>query len=614
MSEIKAEIESLGALDEACRKALVTHARQVVLSPGQHLFTAGDAYKQVLYLLLDGRLLLVRTDGSDSMAMVGEPVGLSNYLDGSVYGASAIAETTVTLLCLPQAEARRLEAAYPSFAALLDRALAARLRERAQSRAVLAGALASPVHMFMKSPLSVCGGELSIREAFLLMQARKIGSLGVLDHEGAMIGVLTYAGLVQALVARGASAEDSIMKAACESPRTIDQAAPLWQAEEALADFNLKYLIVLEAGRPVGVISQSDLVRAHVRGENSIARMIMQAGDIDALKGIYEHLDAQAAHEREGARLASTAVRRLSEHHIAIQRRCVELTLELMIQENRDDAPRNFEVLIMGSGGRQEMMLDPDQDNGLVIDDADGPLSEVELKWFEDFALKLNDKLAACGYILCPGEIMARNPMFRKTLSAWREQISTLVRKPNQKAARWSNIVFDFDVLYGEGRLSHALRSHLLAEIKAYPALLGYMVEDDAEGRPPLGWFNRLVTTHEGGASGTIDLKRNGLRLVADAARIYALSVGIAARGTRARLQALVRHGALAADLVDSVLAAFEEILDLLLQAQLRHGSGIKTIDPQALSSREHSMLRVAFRAIKRLQDQLQGQYGRAAF
>ena len=47
------------------------------------------------------------------------------------------------------------------------------------------------------------------------------------------------------------------------------------------------------------------------------------------------------------------------------------------------------------------------------------------------------------------------------------------------------------------------------------------MAEDDAEGKPALGIFNQLVTTRDEKGE-HIDIKRNGLRIIADAARIFA--------------------------------------------------------------------------------------------
>ena len=132
-------------------------------------------------------------------------------------------------------------------------------------------------------------------------------------------------------------------------------------------------------------------------------------------------------------------------------------------------APIPYALIIMGSGGRKEMMLDPDQDNGLIL--ADHPASDAEDvdAWFARFSDRLNINLDRVGYILCPGDIMARNPMYRMSLSDWKVQISRMTRQPNEKAARWSNIVFDFNSQYGDDALAQELRSHLNGELGKKP-------------------------------------------------------------------------------------------------------------------------------------------------
>lgn len=597
--------------------AIVAAGKPIEISTGDVVFCAGDPYQQSLFVIVSGEFDFTRADGSTERYGTGNILGLSNYLDGEPYRSSVRAACDSCILKLSEAAVHQFEQDHSVFADLLNHVIAERIRAR-RNAATISGALTQPVRTVMKSPLSVCDADLSLREAFQMMKERKIGSLGVLADAGKLVGVLTYAGLSAALLEKGASPGDSIMEAACEVPRVIEQEAPLWQADEKLQDFTLKYLVVTEAGKPVGMISQSDILNLHRAQQPWLLQHIRATMDFDALQNCYTSLVNVAREARDSNRLASIAVRILSDSHLSIQRRCVELTLEEMEQAGHGAAPRPYAVLIMGSGGRREMLLTPDQDNGLIIDDVAGPLNNTESAWFERLSEQLNLNLDKAGYILCPGDIMARNPMFRKTLTEWKQQIDHLVRQPNQKAARWSNIVFDFDTLYGDDRLTHALRTHLLSELQQHRALLGYMVEDDAEGRPPLGLFNRLITTDVGEHKGKIDIKRNGLRIIADAARIYALSMRIASHSTLERLQALVRHSVVSADLVDSVLAAFEELLDLLLAHQIeQREAGVeldKLVEPDGLSSLRRSTLRSAMRAVKRFQDQLQGDFGRAAF
>ena len=605
-------------LDESTTRALLANARVRRLPAGSTLYRTGEPYRGVLFILYDGLMELERADGERLPQRPGVVLGLPNYLDNEPYSSTARALDAATVLELPARELQALEAQHPALFDALNHLIAERIRTGGGAGRGAGGALARPVRSAMKSPLTACSADTPLRDALAMMQERRIGSLGVLDAGGALVALLTSAGISRALVQEGAEPGDPVARAGCEPPHTIAPEAALWQADESLQRFGVKYLVVMDDGRiPIGILSQTDILRALVTDRSTLVEQTGASRDFDALHRLYHGIHGVAREARETNRLPSRAVRILSDAHLAIQHRCVELTLEELAAAGYARPERGFAVLIMGSGGRREMLLTPDQDNGLVI--ADGPaLADDERRWYLDFSERLNRNLDQVGYILCPGKIMARNPMFRKTLSQWREQISRLARHPNQTAARWSNIVFDFDTLYGDETLTEALRAHLLAELRERPALLEFMVEDDAEGRPPLGLFNRLIAAAEGSGAGKIDIKRNGTRIICDAARVYALSAGVASCNTTERLDSLRRQGTLSADLIDSVSAAYEELLDLLLSHQIAQAEAgqvpDKLIDPAALSRRGYGALRDAMRAVKRFQDQLQGRFGREAF
>ena len=598
-------------------EALLAIGQAQHMQKGETLFHKHDNYTGSLFLVYSGKIEVQRPGGEIITAAAGDFIGLSNYIDKSPFNATAIAQSDVDVLVFPETPLTALEQSRPAIADTISRIITKRIRQRGYPHRIESGPLAEPVRTVMTSPLSTCHIDLSLADAFHLMDSRKIGSLGVLDDNDKLFGVLTYAGLAEAMITKGAKPESKLSHAACETPRTVNLETPIWQASDLLARYNTKYLIVTEDDHPVGLMSQSDVLKSLITTGDHQRRRIQTFTSCKALKQLYDELYLHARVLLHNNRYASQAIRLLSYVHLNIQQRVIELTLQ-QIEAKQGPAPCAYAVLIMGSGGRQEMLLTPDQDNGIIIDDRSETPSDSTLSWFKDFAELLNQNLAEAGYILCPGDIMARNPQFHKTLSQWRKQFTHMVDKPNLKAAKWSNIVFDFDTLYGDDSLTYALRQHLLAAIQNKPQLLEFMVEHDAEGKPAIGLFNRLLTTDNGEEKGSIDIKRNGLRIIADAARVYALSAGISSCNTQERLKRLVHRGILSADLVESVSFAYDELLDMLLQHQIEQAEQQHAIDkfiyPAELNEQKQSVLRVSMRAIKRLQDKLQGQYGRSAF
>ena len=76
---------------------------------------------------------------------------------------------------------------------------------------------------------------------------------------------------------------------------------------------------------------------------------------------------------------------------------------------------RHVRLLILGSGGRGESLLAPDQDNAIVHDGR--PEHDP---WFLDIATRISDLLDAAGIPYCKGKVMATNPDWRRSLDGWR--------------------------------------------------------------------------------------------------------------------------------------------------------------------------------------------------
>ncbi len=592
---------------------LVTPARPRTLQAGDHLFRPGDSYQGKVYILLEGEITMHRPSGRIDNLRPGDFIGLANYLDNNDYTTTAIAVTRSTVLELDADSLHRLERQLPDLFNALNRIIAAKLRDRS----ITSGALAQPVTRVMKSPVVSCSPDASLQQVLTMMQARKIGCMVVKDEKERLLGVLTFSGLARAALLDGASATDSIMQAVCETPRLVDPDTPLWEAEELMQRYTAKYLIVVEAQTAIGILSQTDILRSLIFRPSTLSNRIKHSTSLKQLADHSGELADVADDARETNHRPSAAVRLLSETHLMIQRRAIELTLDWMQNKGYGPAPVDYALIIMGSGGRKEMLLNPDQDNGLIIDDPPpGEMDDVN-EWFGRFSKRVNRNLDKVGYMLCPGEVMACNPAYRKTLSQWKRQITHIAGKPTDKAARWANVMLDFDTLYGNDLLTSELRRHALAEFQRHPRLLKIMADHDAEGRPAIGLFNRLITTRDNHGE-WIDIKRNGLRIITDAARIFALQNGVAVQNTSDRLKSLARIGKLSDDFVDTVHEAYEELLDLLLQhqiAQARSGDALnKLIDPERLTPRSRGTLRMAMRAVKRFQARLMDDYASEIF
>ena len=593
---------------------LVEQSNLMALPAGSSLFRPGDEYKKKIYTLVEGNIIMHRPSGRADSVLPGDLIGLANYLDNHDYTALAQATTQSTVLVTRADTLLRMEQEKPDLFNALNRVIATKLRERSPDRSISSGTLAQPVTRVMKSPVVACSPETPLNKALQLMKERKIGSLVIRDDEQKLRGVLTYAGMAEATLLNDSLPDESVLLAACDIPRVIDPDTPLWEAEELMMHYSAKYLIVVDGPTPIGILSQTDILQVLISRPSTLSNRIRDAGNLKELIAHSSHLVEVAADAQETNHRPSAAVRLLSETHLMLQRRTIELTLEWMKEKGYGEPPVDYAFFIMGSGGRREMLLNPDQDNGIIIADHDDKSVD---EWFERFCKRVNRNLDKVGYAICPGDIMARNPMYRKTLSQWKNQITHITKKPTQKAARLGNVLFDFDCLYGNDALTSELRQYILEAVHKRPRLLKMMSDHDAEGGAAIGFFNQLLTTkNEQGER--VDIKRNGLRIVADAARIFALQNRVAVQNTTDRLQALTRVGKLSDDFTDSVQEAYEELLDLLLNHQINQARGDrkldKLIDPEKLTPQSRGTLRLAMRAVKRFQERLQDDYSTDIF
>ena len=610
--EVLAQTRSFEGLDRPTLEVLVAAADTYRIEAGRALFREGEPFGNLVYVLYDGAMRQYRSTGFECEVHRGDFLALGNYVDRIPFRSTVEAVSDCVVLGLAAETLEQLERNYPSLFNCLNRIIAHKLRARSPVRDINRGVLAQPVRSIMSRPVT-CGPDMRLRDALALMRKRGIGGLVVTDDDR-LLGMLTRASLAEAVLLQEARTDDAVLPAACQQAHTVEPNAPLWQVQEMQQHFGIKYVVVVDDGAPVGVVAQSDILRALIASPGALTPRVAQANHLQELARLKSRLVDEAADIREANHWARAAVRFLSEAHLVIQRRVVALGLDWMRDQGLGEPPVPFAILIMGSGGRKEMLLNPDQDNGLILADVPQAHEPAAQAWFERFSQRLNDGLAHVGYPLCPGNIMACNPVYRQTLAQWRQQVTSIADNPTEAAARWSNIVFDFTTLYGDDALTAALWQHVLETTAAHPRLFTRMAADDARGRPALGFFHQLVATTWDDSGAHIDLKRNGLRLIADATRIFALEAGVRAQNTSDRLAGLVRLGTFSEAFSTSVGDAYEALLDLLLAHQIeqaRAGEAFNTlIDPKALTEQNRATLRLAMRMVKRLQDRLQEAFG----
>lgn len=453
-----------------------------------------------------------------------------------------------------------------------------------------------------REPLSV-SPDAAVREVLRRMCAEDAAEVVVLaPSTGQPLGILTERDVIERIARPAVSLDVPVASLMTGGVVALPRTAAVHEARLLLARHRLRRLVVVdEAGRLVGVVSRDDLYAVRRPAADDLIGRIQAARDEAALTAAARQVSERAAGLVDGGEQAG----RTGEW--------IALLNDLLVQAAIDIAEAEFDLplvpwcwLAFGSEGRLEQTLHTDQDNGLIFLAADEAEAEALRACFLPFAQRVNGLLDACGFPLCQGGIMAGNPCWCLSLAEWRFRFSDWMRSASAEDLLNATIFFDFRALAGDAALADALRGWLLAAAADNALFLRFMAENALRSGPPLGRIRDFVVDRE---TGRLDLKRDGTRPFVDAARIYALELGLPDTSTVGRLRAAGAALRWSGRETDAVADAFEFILQLRLRRQRVPGAPANQVAPDELNELERAFLKESLRQARRLQDRLRGRY-----
>jgi signal-transduction protein with cAMP-binding, CBS, and nucleotidyltransferase domain len=263
----------------------------------------------------------------------------------------------------------------------------------------------------------------------------------------------------------------------------------------------------------------------------------------------------------------------------------------------------------MGSGGRGESFLYPDQDNGFILKDyPDNQHTSVDT-YFIELAKRMTIMLDVVGISTCRGYVMATNPGWRKALTQWYVQINNWLERPSHTSLRYADIFFDFQHVSGEEELAGLLRSHVTSVILKNHIFLKEMQVVQQDYGVALTRFGRLNPEQDLPHKGKINLKYHGILPLVEAVRLLSLREGVAETSTLKRIDELYTSGILNMDEQDCLCNAFHTLTLIILRQQIhdyREGREVTPyVSPDVLSKREKDNLIDSLRAVRALRHRL---------
>jgi len=568
---------------------MLKKAHAVTLETNEYLFKRGESYHRGVYVMLEGKIGLYTENGDSVDITYGDVVGLTTFLGKSNYSVTAKAEQNCELIFLPEICIYKLMEESEDFRTKYNRLTFERLSKISGGNpANITENTYKSVGGSMITPVITIEGTKTVFEASSIMAEHKIGSLVVVDTAGDMTGILTSKHLVHKYMANSARSSASILVSNYmnSDPVAMPPEFPIVEAIAELQQQGEDYAIVVKSNKPVGLISNKDLMNIVFQNSNIYNSHINGMNSLDQLRDAHRNIFNIAKTLVANSRLTSTVLPIISSVHMNIQKKVYQLTLDKI---NKDIADTMHLVtnsmIIMGSGGRKEMMLDPDQDHAFVLENS---ATEEDKEKFIRFGESFADNLEYVGYEKCKGKIMASNPDMVKTVKEWKKTIAGWMNNPGSAGLLWSAVFFDMDRFEGDETLVWDLKEFISVNVPERPVFLIQMLERDANTKQPIGLFGRINLEKEGAKKGTINLKTAALTFLVDVTRVYTLYAGLNDLNTLERARHLERKKVLATETVSDLQGAYETIVDILLKEQIAKVEAgelpNKNIDPDQLS------------------------------
>lgn len=459
-----------------------------------------------------------------------------------------------------------------------------------------------------REPLSMAP-QATIREVAQQMSREQVSSMLIVEA-GQLRGVVTDRDLRNRCLAAGVDPAAPIAEIMTTGVERIDAHALGFEALVTMGRRNIHHLPVFAGSQLRGVVTLTDLMRQQSANAVYTVAEIAKADSVEALAELSRQIPSIQVQLVEAGASAQIVGQTISSVADAITSRLIQLA-----EAQLGAAPIPYAWLAGGSLARREQTSHSDQDNALLLSPEFRPEHEP---YFAALAEQVCDGLDRCGYIYCPGEVMAKNPKWRQPLPVWQGYFKTWIHQPDPEALMLSSVFFDLRTIHGDGELLATLQEQVLRESRSNRIFLAYMAANALKHQPPLGFFRSFVVIHGGEHNNTLDLKHRGVVPVVDLARVSALAAGVNAVNSWERLAAAAEQGELSSSGRDDLAYALEFIASERLRHQVRQIKAGQEADnfvpPNELSKLERTHLKDAFAVIATLQEAIGQRYQAGRF
>ncbi len=454
-----------------------------------------------------------------------------------------------------------------------------------------------------------CSPAESIQQASQLMKQANVSSI-IVTKDNIPKGIV-HLSHFRNLIADASNTPKDAVSTIMDSPViSYPETVTIAQAQTSMMKHGIKYICITEDGTPntklLGMVTDDDIIVMQANNPSALMRATKRSQSTKELKQIRGRINQLLENYiMQNLPLMHTS-RILFELNDASIKRIIDRCLEKMGEE----PPVAFAWMSLGSQGRKEQLIQTDQDNAIVFEDVEEERLEEVRNYFLRLAKKVNKRLHKIGFDYCEADIMARNPRWCLSISEWKNQFNQWTSDIGDDELLLSSIFFDFDISYGDVRLTNALSDTVFALTGDRPIFMKKLAVSALRSPSPLSFFRTFLVERDGKYKDSFDLKLRALMPMIDAGRLLALSHQIKnTNNTFERFERLASLEPQNAGLFHSCSYAFKALMKFRTKSGLIHHDSGRYISVEEMSKEERMKLKRCFKSLSQVQELIAVRY-----
>ncbi len=607
-------------LDTSQLELIAREIKVMYFEQGQTIFSKDEKVHDYFYIVQKGAVDLQKTDKNQEPETIdkcdeGDVFGLRPLFAKENYQINAITDEESVIYAIPLNVFKPYAISNPYVGNFLMESFASNTRnpysneQKGKLFADEEDIVLKREALFELQPIPIIkkmvtvSPETSIQKSAILMSNRKVGSVVVVEDEKP-VGIVTDVDFRE-VVATGKLPINSPISEVMNSPVICySKGLTIAQAQLTMMKHNINHICITKDGTPntkvKGIVSEHDIIVSQGNNPAVLMKAINRAGSTKKLKRIRNKIMILL----NGYLKSNIPLTHISNIMFELNDATIKRTIQRCIEKMDSPPPAKFAWMSLGSQGRKEQLLHTDQDNALIFEDVPEEQLEETRAYFIKLATKVTKRLNIIGYEFCPAEMMARNPKYCLSKSEWKGQFSEWVTTSGQDEILLCQIFFDFDISFGEVKLTNAISDHIFDILKGNKNFLNRLAAQALRNPSPLGFFRQFLVEQDGEKKDLFDIKKRGIMPLTDAARLLILEHRVKnISNTSERFEKLAQLEPNNKEIYQACAYSSRALIKFRTKQGLKNKDNGRFINLEDLGKEDKIKLKRCFKTIKEIQE-----------